>query len=391
MRYILDSEGYIEAIAFGSTIECHNNSCTEYIGKVPEGYESLCEWADNANIQAYKIMWGSLTYDSARDQELQAKWQQELQNNQQQGGGVTGDTSPIGAVMQWFSDVAPANWLLLNGQAVSRTDYSELFALYGTTFGSGDGSTTFNLPDMRKRVPVGKDSSDSDFDTLGKTGGEKTHKLTTAELPSHKHEGLRWLGEEKHPISLNGGSNYPDGYALSWQKGTLDNNNIHTVSTGGNQPFNITQPYMVVNYIVKAKQSAGLVATVVDNLNSTSEVNALSANQGRILNDKFIYSTEEKVIGKWIDGKPIYRKVLKGTTAEDTYATLGTIQNIDTLIDMRGVTGTSYKAGISWINLGVNPQQYRQVYVNGNTVGMVQHTNEATQYIIILEYTKTTD
>jgi hypothetical protein len=80
MRYILDSEGYIEEIAFGSVIECNNNSCTEYTGSIPTGYESLCEWADNANIRAYYLVDGNLTYDSVKDQELQAKWEQELQN-----------------------------------------------------------------------------------------------------------------------------------------------------------------------------------------------------------------------------------------------------------------------------------------------------------------------
>lgn len=54
----------------------------------------------------------------------------------------------------WFSNVVPQNYLLLNGQTISRTEYSELFTILGTTYGDGDGSTTFNLPDMRQRVPV---------------------------------------------------------------------------------------------------------------------------------------------------------------------------------------------------------------------------------------------
>ena len=81
MRYILDNEGYIESIAFGSYIECSNKSCTEYTGSIPTGYNSLCEWADNANIQAYYLVNGNLTYDSDKAEELQRKWKEESQNN----------------------------------------------------------------------------------------------------------------------------------------------------------------------------------------------------------------------------------------------------------------------------------------------------------------------
>ena len=63
--------------------------------------------------------------------------------------------------------------MICDGRAVSRSDYSELFAVIGTTYGSGDGSTTFNLPNLKGRVPVGKDSSQTEFDTIGETGGSK--------------------------------------------------------------------------------------------------------------------------------------------------------------------------------------------------------------------------
>lgn len=83
MRYILDSNGYIEAVAFGSAIICNNNTCTEYVGTIPEGYTSLTEWAENANIRAYKIISNNLAYDSVKDAELQAQWAIEQGNNTQ--------------------------------------------------------------------------------------------------------------------------------------------------------------------------------------------------------------------------------------------------------------------------------------------------------------------
>ena len=96
--------------------------------------------------------------------------------------------SPVGAVMQFAGTASPdSTWLMCDGTAVSRTTYSGLFAVIGTAYGSGDGSTTFNLPNVSGRVPVGLDSGDTDFDALGETGGAKTHTLSSSEIPSHNH------------------------------------------------------------------------------------------------------------------------------------------------------------------------------------------------------------
>lgn len=191
-------------------------------------------------------------------------------------GSVSGDTLPVGAIMPFGSDTIPENWLLCNGQAISRTDYQELFNTIGINFGSGDGFTTFNLPDLRNRVPVGKDENDTDFDTLGNTGGEKEHTLTINEMPSHNHQSSNYFE----------GSGGTSGVWAVRSLADLTGYNDVSSQTGGNQPHNNLQPYIVQNYIIKAKQSAGVVATVVDGLNSTSATNALSANQGRILNEK---------------------------------------------------------------------------------------------------------
>ena len=187
---------------------------------------------------------------------------------------VSGDTLPIGAIMPFGSDTIPDNWLLCNGQAVSRTDYQELFNTIGITYGTGDGFITFNLPDLQGKIPVGLDENDTDFDTLGNTGGEKEHTLTINEMPKHTH-----------------GTGLVTGALSQTTYRMLSDNNYDGTSTthevGGGQPHNILQPYIVQNYIIKAKQSAGVVATVVDNLTSTSATNALSANQGKVLNEKF--------------------------------------------------------------------------------------------------------
>lgn len=81
MRYILDNFGYIEEVTFGGLIECNDKSCTEYIGTIPEGYETLEEWQCNANIRAYKIVDGNLVYDAAKDNELQSLFDKEQYDN----------------------------------------------------------------------------------------------------------------------------------------------------------------------------------------------------------------------------------------------------------------------------------------------------------------------
>ncbi len=96
-------------------------------------------------------------------------------------------TTPAGVIQQYAAATAPTGYLLCDGSAVRRDTYNALFQVIGTTYGSGDGSTTFNLPDFRGRVAVAK-STDTEFDVMGEKGGAKTHTLTTAEIPSHSHD-----------------------------------------------------------------------------------------------------------------------------------------------------------------------------------------------------------
>jgi microcystin-dependent protein len=95
--------------------------------------------------------------------------------------------TPTGSITQYGGSAAPTGWLLCDGSAISRTTYAALFSVIGTTFGTGDGSTTFNVPDLKGRVPVGRNAADVAFDVLGESGGAKTHTLTSAEMPIHRH------------------------------------------------------------------------------------------------------------------------------------------------------------------------------------------------------------
>lgn len=88
-----------------------------------------------------------------------------------------------GLIYMFGGSVAPSGFLICDGSAISRSTYADLFSAIGTTYGSGDGSTTFNLPDMSGRVPIGVSLDIA----LGDIGGEETHTLLTNELPSHSH------------------------------------------------------------------------------------------------------------------------------------------------------------------------------------------------------------
>ena len=110
---------------------------------------------------------------------------------------LDGNAEPVGVMMQYAGSSDPVDvdgttrWLVCDGRAISRTAYATLFGKTSTTYGSGDGSTTFNIPDLRGRVSVGADPTGVHLPVnepaRGASGGEEQHTLTTTEMPSHNH------------------------------------------------------------------------------------------------------------------------------------------------------------------------------------------------------------
>ena len=184
------------------------------------------------------------------------------------GGGITGDTVPIGSIIEYGTTTAPTGWLVCDGSYVSKTEYSELYSAIGDAFldGGTAPSGKFRLPDLQGRVPVGYKSSDNDFKPIGKTDGEKTHTLTTQEMPAHNHKVYR-----SGSTSAGYGSLFQNSSTMTeLTAGPVDN-------TGGGQAHNNLQPYQVVCYIIKAKQSAGVVAQVETSA-TNSDINVYSCN-----------------------------------------------------------------------------------------------------------------
>ena len=216
---------------------------------------------------------------------------------------LAGQVDLTGCIQLWAASNAPnSNWKICNGDAISRSTYSALFGVIGTTYGAGDGSSTFNIPDLQSRVPIGKSGTYG----LGSTGGAATvassgsvgaitpagtvstsvsvnnHTLTTSQIPSHSHftsssgNGFPNQVQSNGALTVtsksNGGAGNND-YIFFGVSGQADQSPSQSVGGGGGHNHgasasssfsgnsvtpsytgsatSVVQPYVALNYIIR--------------------------------------------------------------------------------------------------------------------------------------------
>lgn len=189
---------------------------------------------------------------------------------------------PVGALLPYAGSAAPGGYLLCDGSAVSRSIYADLFTSLGTVYGVGNGTTTFNLPDLRGKFALGVNASH----VLGSTGGAETNTLSLMQMPAHTHSGTTdAAGVHSHTVNDPGHSHIsrigrddgnnsniagqaPPGDAnfgdsqdgmstnsattgISLSSAGSHTHTFVTAATGGGQPFSILNPFLALNYIIK--------------------------------------------------------------------------------------------------------------------------------------------
>jgi len=198
---------------------------------------------------------------------------------------------PVGSITVYAGATPEPGYLFCDGSVVNRADYPALYEVVKTRYNtSGETSLQFRLPNISGKAVVGLDSSQSEFDSLGKTGGAKTHALSVAEMPSHTHIqnahthtqnshshtqdshshgisiwwnpndwengsfGLGYFGSWQNSMAVTGGWGFGTSSAQPYIQNTTATNNANTATnqnSGGGLAHNNLQPYTVLKYVIK--------------------------------------------------------------------------------------------------------------------------------------------
>lgn len=265
---LLDEDGYLSVIALAPTQVAYGPLTGGPRGNTPRRFEGL---RIPAGASTYDIRGDGANLVVRHDSVPVATLTENGWYGIAPGGVSTSALSdeayemlvPTGMIAPFAGSAAPTGWLMCAGQAVNRSDYANLYVLIGTTYGAGNGTTTFNLPDLRGRTAFGMDNmggTDSGrlsvANTLGGNGGAQTksgstasYTLTVADIPAHTHDNNLLYGA----TSLN-----PGGMAVTYDTGNTGTRVIGKSTGGGGghshsiTNFDVMPPYLLVNYIIKA-------------------------------------------------------------------------------------------------------------------------------------------
>lgn len=320
-----------------------------------------------------------------------------------------GDTLPIGSIVAFSGENIPNGWLLCDGSVVSRATYSELFNAIGLNYVE-DGvewldEERFPLPNAKGRTLVGKDSTDTDFNTLGKTSGEKTHRheFTIGQLYSYGvpiGDGFDNAGAYKDSTSNFAGTTGTI-TAKTTNKNTAIANSMDTnIEAGGKSSTGDTtlssnlQPSLTLNYIIKAKNTVVVKGDVIQENGTASENNTYSA---KAIDNKLktnIVTGQEIATNEYIDGKRVYKRNISAI-GENSSGTTLTLSNInfdfsEIWIDESNsfISSESETLSINWY---FAPEDYCRLWIGKNTKIIRYRTGgnlSGRTFNVMLKYTK---
>lgn len=298
------------------------------------------------------------------------------------GGSVFGGNNPIGSISLWNTNTPPVGYLICDGTTYSKSQYPDLYDALGSDYQIS--AEQFKVPDFRGLIPIGAGThqdtnSKSKTFTLGAEYGEYEHKLVALELPKL---GVTFAGIE---------GNFNCAY-VGEQGGNF------SADQSGDTPHNNIQPSLTVNFIIKAIKSDTTLAEIENSLASDSTTNAPSIHAvNEAINQLSVYSANETVVGKWIDDKPIYRKVLTGTWGQITAGSWNQVDipfpNLERLIKIDAID-IMESGGNQQPFLFDSADNYKSqaFYYQGNIRIRCNNASQSNcPYHIIVEYTKTTD
>lgn len=277
---------------------------------------------------------------------------------------VTGfQAIPVGGVIMFGGDTAPTGYLICNGNPISRTTYSKLFSAIGTTYGVGDGSTTFNLPNMKGRVPVGIKTG-TNITTLGETGGLLDHTHTIGEHThaqshyhtadhthtiSHSHSIDHYHGFDSHTHTISHNHTVPPhyhGFSYSFVSGANHSHTMRITSKAasgsfaprggdgsGSSQYTFTHQYIVTEKTVYTDRWTGSAYYIGPNWDGDTggwTTNSISSSNSN--------AAEGRPSGIWAGGTPPNLTGLySGTTSSVNQNTSSTsITNTDSYTSNTG-------------------------------------------------------
>ena len=391
--------------------------------EVTDGFETLSIEREigtgfdlmNFNASGKSMAIGKMSEAGTNDTKLEIALDTDFSSIPTVNGNPIGAADvPVGTVLPYTSTSVPSGYLLCDGSAISRTTYAQLFAVIGTTYGSGDGSTTFNLPNLQGRFVLGKSGSYA----LASTGGAATVTLTTDQIPSHTHTQKSCTNPGDHAHNTwntfsfrhaSGGvtttctGDSGDGRGNATQGAGGHTHTITLNDTGGGQAHNNMPPYITLVYMIKVENGnatvpGSVIVTNADVAQITQNKNDITSLKTRAttLENRDKYSTSEKVIGEWIDGKPLYRKTISFGALPNagTKTVAHGISNLKRVVHMYGYSFRSsdnVHFPLPFVSTtAINCILLDVIASNISITTGINRTTQTENYIT-LEYTKTTD